>query len=178
LNEEQEKMSQENVKPTEETLDPQDWEAMRALGHRMVDDMMTYLQNVRSKPGDPLTRKAIDEICVPLTQEGEGEEKVYRVFQGSILPYTLSATSPRFLGFVAGTGSPYGMFVEMLRAGVNSLQEGLSVEGQVHRQVINWLKEMLDFPHEAGGVLVNGGSEANFTGLAVARNAMAKVDIK
>ena len=25
----------------EETLDPQDWDAMRNLGHRMVDDMLT-----------------------------------------------------------------------------------------------------------------------------------------
>jgi hypothetical protein len=33
----------------EETLDPKDWEAMRALGHRMVDDMMTYLETVRQR---------------------------------------------------------------------------------------------------------------------------------
>ena len=25
---------------SEETLDPQDWDAMRSLGHRMVDDML------------------------------------------------------------------------------------------------------------------------------------------
>jgi hypothetical protein len=31
---------------------------------------------------------------------------------------------------------------------------------------------------EAGGVFVSGGSEANFTGIAVARNAKAKVDMK
>ena len=26
----------------EESLDPQDWDAMKALGHQMVDDMMDY----------------------------------------------------------------------------------------------------------------------------------------
>lgn len=171
-------MSQKNVKSIEETLDPRDWEAMRALGHRMVDDMLAHLQDIRAIPKDTLTQKVIEDICVPLTQEGEGEEKVYRVFQNSILPYTLSATSPRFWGFVVGTGSPYGMFAEMLRAGVNSGQEGLLAESYVHQQVISWIKEMLDFPKEAGGVLVNGGSEANFTGLAVARNARAEVDVK
>jgi hypothetical protein len=35
-------------KVLEETLDPEDWEALRGLGHRMLDDMITYLQTVRS----------------------------------------------------------------------------------------------------------------------------------
>ena len=34
----------------EETLDPENWPAMRQLGHKMVDDIMTYLQTVRSRP--------------------------------------------------------------------------------------------------------------------------------
>ena len=33
----------------EETLDPQDWDAMRSLGHRMVDDMLTWLETVRER---------------------------------------------------------------------------------------------------------------------------------
>jgi glutamate/tyrosine decarboxylase-like PLP-dependent enzyme len=173
-----EKMSQERVKPIEETLDPEDWESMRALGHRMVDDMLIYLQNIRSAPSGFPPQKAIEDICVPLTQEGEGEEKVYEVFRQSILPYTFPITRPRFWGVVAGTGSPYGMLAEMLRAGMNGAQEALSSEGYVHKQVISWIKEMLGFPEEAGGVLVSGGSEANFTGLAVARNAKAEVDMK
>lgn len=162
----------------EETLDPEDWEKMRALGHRMLEDMFTYLQNIRSEPSGPPTQKAIEEICVPLTQEGEGEEKVYQVFRQNILPYTFPITRPRFWGGVGGTGSPYGMLAEMLRAGLNSAQEASLAEAYVHKQVINWIKEMLGFPEEAGGVLVSGGSEANFTGLAVARNAKAEVDMK
>jgi aromatic-L-amino-acid decarboxylase len=178
LNEEKEKISQERVMPIKETLDPADWESMRALGHRMVDDMLTYLQNVRSEPTGFPTQKAIKNICVPLTQDGEGEEKVYEVFQNNILPYANPVTRPRFWGLVVGTGSPYGMFAEMLRAGMNGCQEALLAEAFVHKQVISWIKEMIDFPEEAGGILVGGGSEANFTGLAVARNAKAEVDMK
>lgn len=78
---------------------------------------------------------------------------------------------------VVGTGSPYGMLAEMLTGCVNNF-EAIVASGYVHQQVIKWIKEMLDYPAEAGGVLVGGGSEANFTGLAVARNAMAEVDMK
>ena len=33
-----------------QTLDPADWQSMRALGHRMVDDMMEYLETLRDRP--------------------------------------------------------------------------------------------------------------------------------
>jgi len=178
LKEEKEIMLQERLKPFEETLDPADWESMRKLGHRMVDDMLTYLQNVRSEPSGIPTQKTIEDICVPLSQDGEGEEKVYEVFQRSILPYSWPVTKPWFWGFVVGSGSPYGMFAEMLRAGMNGCQEALFAEAAVHKQVISWIKGMIDFPEEAGGVLVSGGSEANFTGLAVARNSKAEVEVK
>ena len=36
--------------PLEETLDPSNWDELRALGHRMVDDMMDYLEGVRERP--------------------------------------------------------------------------------------------------------------------------------
>jgi glutamate/tyrosine decarboxylase-like PLP-dependent enzyme len=79
---------------------------------------------------------------------------------------------------VGGTGSPYGMLTEMLRAGTNSGVEMIFSEAYVHQQVIEWIKGLLGFPMEAGGVLVSGGTEANFTALAVARNAKAEVDVK
>ena len=33
-----------------ETLDPQDWPAMRALAHRAVDDALDFIQNARERP--------------------------------------------------------------------------------------------------------------------------------
>ena len=38
------------TEPHYETLDPEDWDAMRTLAHRMVDDALTYLQTVRDRP--------------------------------------------------------------------------------------------------------------------------------
>ena len=39
-----------NSKKLEESLDPHDWDAMRGLGHKMVDDMLAYLSTVRDRP--------------------------------------------------------------------------------------------------------------------------------
>lgn len=144
----------------------------------MVDDMMTHLQNIRSQSFSLPTKEVIDEICTSLTQEGEGEEEVYEFFLKNVLPYSLPNEGPRFWGWVIGTGSPYGMLAEMLSGGVNDNVETAVASAYVHQQVIDWIKELLGYPVEAGGVLVRGGSEANFTGLAVARNAKSEVDMK
>jgi hypothetical protein len=162
----------------EETLDPENWDEIRTLGHHMLDDMIDHQRDIASMPFSFTTKEAIEDICVHLTDEGEGEEKVYEVFQRSIRPYLLMNAGPRFWGAVVGTGSPYGMLAEMLTGGLNSNVEAIAASGYVHKQVIDWIKEMLGYPAEAGGVLVSGGSEANFTGLAVARNAKAEVDMK
>ncbi len=174
----EEVMEDKETHLTEYTLDPDDWERMQALGHKMVDDMMAHLQNVGSHSFGMPDEDIIKAICTPLTREGEGEEKVYEVFLKNILPYAGSNKNPRFWGVVGGTGSPYGMLAELLRGGVNGAAEGLDCGGYLHRQAIDWIKELLNYPEEAGGILVSGGSEANFTGLAVARNAKAVIDIK
>ena len=36
--------------PHEQTLDPADWDELRALAHQMVDDMLTHLETVRKRP--------------------------------------------------------------------------------------------------------------------------------
>ncbi len=163
---------------TEETLDPADWNKLRELGHRMLDSAFDYTENIRTQKTIPLSPQAIKEICVPLSEEGEGEERVFEIYQRSILPYTLAIASPKLWGAVVGQGSPYGMLVEMLRAGINGAQEFSFAEAKVNLQVIEWIKELLGYPKQAGGVLTSGGSEANFTGLAVARNSKAEGDVK
>ena len=33
-----------------ETLDPKNWDDIRAQGHRMLDDMIDYAANIRDRP--------------------------------------------------------------------------------------------------------------------------------
>ena len=162
----------------EETLDPEDWDEFSDLGHKMLEDMVQYLKTIREQPITLPDEKVIEAIYTPLTEKGEGEEKVYQVFKQSILPHLTAGIKPTFWGWVVGTGSPYGMLADMLASGANCPDEDWLASTYCHRQVINWIKELLDYPKDAGGVLVYGGTEANFTGLAVARNKKAEVDMK
>jgi glutamate/tyrosine decarboxylase-like PLP-dependent enzyme len=165
-------------KTPEETLDPENWDEFSVLGHRMLEDTIQYLKTIREQQITLPDEKTIEQIYAPLTEEGEGEEKVYQVFKHSILPHLTGSTKPTHWGWVVGPGTPYGMLADMLASGANCPDEDWVASTYCHRQVINWIKQLLDYPQEAGGVLVYGGTEANFTGLAVARNAKAEVDMK
>ena len=45
----------------EETLDPENWDKMRALGHRMQDDLMTYLETIREQPNQLPPKEAVNK---------------------------------------------------------------------------------------------------------------------
>ena len=71
------------------------------------------------------------------------------------------------------------MLANMITGALNGNEtSSMFIAHDVNRQALNWVKEMLGYPQDASGVFVTGGSEANFTGLAVARNAMADIDLK
>ena len=156
------------------SLDPDDWSDLRALGHRMVDDMFDHLETLRDGPvwqkmPDSLRR----ELQQRLPREPSPAASVYENFQRLVLPYSTGNLHPRFMGWVHGGGSPVGMLAELLAGGLNANLGGRDhAPVEVERQVISWAAEMLGFPEAASGVLVTGTSVANLIGVLVARSAI------
>ena len=167
----------ERARSSEETLDPENWDELTVLGHHIVEDMMEYLKTIRNQPYLDPTPDVEKALMTTLTETGDGEDNVYNIIKEYVIPYSIKHTRPDFWGHVAGTGSPFGMLTEMIIGGMNHAV-GHGPLAFINQQTFNWIKELLEFPEEYGGVFVSGGSEANFTGLAVARNAKAQVDIK
>jgi glutamate/tyrosine decarboxylase-like PLP-dependent enzyme len=159
----------------EETLDPQDWGAMRALGHQMVDDMLSWLQSAREREvWQPVPAEVKTHFQQPVPTGPTPPAEIYADFQQTILPYPMGNTHPRFWSWVMGNGTALGMLAEMLAAGMNpNMGGGEHVGIYVERQVIDWTKALLGFPADASGLLVSGGSMANLVALAVARNSHA-----
>ena len=172
-------MSATTTTQLEYTLDPQDWNGLRTLGHRMVDDMLAFLEGIRERPAwQPVPDEVRARLSVPVPLEPQGAESAYRDFKENVLPYPIGI-HPRFWAWVHGTGSPSGMLAEMLAAAMNSSVHGGEQSAiYVEQQVLSWLKEAFGYPAEASGLLVGGGSMANFVGLNVARNAKAPWDVK
>lgn len=163
------------------TLDPADWDAFRALAHRMVDDSLDHLRTLADRaPWQPMpaaTRAALSAPGVPF--DGIGANAAYAEFAQHVLPYTNGNRHPRFWGWIQGNGTPLGMMADMLAAGMNAHLAGLDQAPKlVELQVIRWLAELMGFPADASGVLMSGGTMANLVGLAVARHAKAGFDLR
>ncbi len=155
------------------TLDPDDWSGLRTLGHRMVDDMIDHLAEVRSRPvWRPMPAEVRAAFAAGPPRAGASAESVYDDFTRLILPYGTGNTHPCFTGWVHGGGNAVGMFAELLAAGLNANLGGRDhAPVEVERQVVRWSAELLGLPAESSGLLVTGTSVANLICVLVARTA-------
>ena len=156
-----------------ETLDPKNWDELRAQAHRMLDDMIDYIASVRDRPvWQPIPDAARARFREQLPREASDLGEVYRTFADFVAPYATGNVHPGFMGWVHGGGSAVGMLAEMLAAGLNANLGGRDhVPIEVERQVVQWMREMFAFPKTASGIFVTGTSMANLMAVLVARTA-------
>jgi len=166
--------------PSDETLDPANWAERRTLGHQMVDDMMDYLQHIGNEPvWRPIPAEIKGTFNTSIPMQPTPVHEVYDAFKTSILPYNKGNIHPPFFAWVQGTGMPMGVLAEMLAAAMNpNAAIGEHAAMYVDKQVINWCKQMMNFPDSGTGILLSGASMANITALNVARNSQLKKNVR
>jgi len=164
-----------------ETLDPEDWGAVRILGHRMMDDMLDFLETIEEKPvWQPAPGRVKAHFNSPVPLEAQDIDEIYQEYLEYVHPYPIGNSHPRFWGWVFGTGTVMGALAEFLAGAMNTNAGDIDHHSANHveKQVLHWIKEMIAYPADASGLLTSGCSAANLLGLTVARNAMAGFDLR
>ena len=154
-----------------QTLDPGNWDELRALGHRMLDDMLDYAADIRERPvWSPIPDHVRGRFRAGLPRKPTELGDVYREFTDFVVPYATGNVHPGFMGWVHGGGTAVGMLAEMLAAGLNANLGGRDhMPIEVERQVVEWTRSMFGFPVGASGIFVTGTSMANLMAVLVAR---------
>lgn len=158
---------------TSTSLDPQDWSEFRALAHRMLDETIDGIANVRARP---VWRPIPDQVRAAFRAELPRDEsdlaEVYREFAEHVTPYATGNVHPGFMGWVHGGGTAVGMIADMLAAGLNANLGGRDhMPIGVERQIVEWMRRLFGFPDSASGIFVTGTSMANLMAVLVARTA-------
>jgi aromatic-L-amino-acid decarboxylase len=162
-------------------------EKMQEIGYALIDQAATMLDSV---PHGPVYQRVPYEIrktllTQPLPKEPMGGEAILAHYRKHIFPYPFGNTHPRFFAWVNPAPAPMGMLWKFAAAITSpSLANGDHSALYETYTVIRWLMELIGFPvprsypDDAGamGILVEGGSLANFHGLAAARHWAASRD--
>lgn len=158
---------------TNGSLDPQDWSEFRALAHRMLDEAIDGIANVRARPvWQPIPDEVREAVRTDVPREAIDLAEVYREFSEHVTPYATGNVHPGFMGWVHGGGTAVGMVAEMLAAGLNANLGGRDhMPIEVERQIVEWMRGLFGFPRGASGIFVTGTSMANLMAVLVARTS-------
>ena len=107
-----------------------------------------------------------------LPETGMGAEKAVGFLARYVRQAAVHVDGPRFFHLVAGGSTPAALGGDLL-TGVFDQHAFASMSSpaavRLEQAMIGWLKDLFGLPSEFGGVMVTGGTMANFTALAVAR---------
>jgi aromatic-L-amino-acid decarboxylase len=171
-------MSQAGRDPV--SLDPEDWDDLRAQGHRMLDDMFDNLATLTERPlWQAPTEAERARYRAELPRAPGALADAHAQFMADVAPYGSGNRHPGFMGWVQGGGTAVGMLAEMLAAGLDANLGGRDhMPIAVERQIVAWMAELFGFPADASGLFLTGTSTANLCAVLVARDRALGADVR
>jgi aromatic-L-amino-acid decarboxylase len=153
-----------------------DAETMRRLGYRTVDMLVDRLAGDPGpvvRAGDPVQLRSA--LSVPPPEQPVAFDAILEALERDVLPYVARISHPGYLAFIPGEGTWPGALGDLIASALNldtCWWLGASGPAALELAVLDWIGGWVGYPEEAGGVLVSGGSAANLTALACARESL------
>jgi aromatic-L-amino-acid decarboxylase len=155
---------------------------IRTMGRAALEWIAEYYETLRERPLlIPTTseelRRTLEE---PLPREGTDFGALLAAFEDVVVRFSRQNAHPRFFGYISSPGTPVTAVGSMLSSALNinlTCWRSAPAATELEHVTIGWLKEMLGYPADAIGLLVSGGSMANFAAMAAARSAKAPANV-
>ena len=163
------------------SLDPTADE-IRRWGNAAIEAMASYLDSIRNRRVYPRTtaRQIREKLGRALPDEGVDFSRLLETFNDVIVAASRHNGHPRMFGYVQAPGAAIAAIADLLASTLNAnltAWRSAPAAVEVERLTIDWIKQILGFNAEAGGLFVSGGSMANLAALAAARRAKAPADL-
>src|SRR5712691_4257312 len=158
-----------------------DLEEFRRVGYEMIDAIASYhagLDRRRVTP-DVTPEDVAGRFTEPLPAAGESAEALLADWRARVEPLSTAIGSPRHFAFVNGSGAMIGILAEALAACTNTNAGAWKLgpaAAEIERQCLRWIARFIGYPDDCGGILVSGGTMANFTAILTALRHVAPYD--
>jgi glutamate/tyrosine decarboxylase-like PLP-dependent enzyme len=156
-------------------------EELRRLGRRVADVVADYHAALRERVVLPAV--APDAVAAlfsgDLPEDGATADDLVSDWEETVVPRLTAIGSPRHFAYVNGSGSTIGIFADALAACTNTNAGAWRLgpaATEIERQCLRWLARFVGYPEDTGGILVSGGTMANFTALLAALRHVAPYD--
>ncbi len=153
-----------------------DADVMRQLGYRTIDMLV---DRITGPPGPVVNAESPGELhrrlSMPPPEQPAGFDEILDDLERDVLPYVARLAHPGYLAYIPGEGTWPGALGDLISSALNidaCWWLGASGPAALELAVLDWFRQWVGYPAEAGGALVSGGSAANLTALACAREAL------
>lgn len=156
-------------------------EAFKRLGYRVVDLMTEYYATLSERPVTlPGPSAAVGQAFrEPLPQTGQDPDAILNEWTQKVLPNATHIGSPRFFGFVNGSGTMLSVLAAALASSVNMNMgswKASPAATEIERLTISWIAQLIGYPESCGGLFLGGGTLSNFVALLTALRNQADYD--
>src|SRR6476661_1047825 len=154
-----------------------DSETMRKMGYEVIDLLVRRIHELADGPVLQTASRTemAERIDEPAPESPSDFGELLGRLDRDVLPFVGHFDHPRFFGYVPGAGTWPGALGDLIAAAAN-IDAGAWREAagpsQIELTVLEWFRGWIGYPHDAAGVLVSGGSAANLTAIATAREAL------
>jgi glutamate/tyrosine decarboxylase-like PLP-dependent enzyme len=139
----------------------------------VATEARAYLADIESDPVQPAgSEDAAIALGGTLPEDGAGATEAVRDLARLGREQATRSAGPRFFHFVIGGATPAALAADWLTSAFDQNAAGWvasPLSSRLESISVDWLRDLFALPPEFGGVLVTGGTMANFVGLAVAR---------
>jgi aromatic-L-amino-acid/L-tryptophan decarboxylase len=153
-----------------------DWSPDRArvFAKRIVDLYAGFLATLPDGPAAPhVTPRFVRAALALAVPDDPLSDDAISAHLQALLDLSTRPGSGGFLAYISGGGTVPGAISDLLASGLNANVGGWAISpaaSEIESQLVNWLADRFGFGPDSGGMIVQGGSLANLTGLKLARD--------
>ena len=155
--------------------------SLRALIDAATERILDHIATLPAQPaadtrgGETLARS----LAEPLPEAGRPLEETLDLLFSRVIPTSFNTAGPGYLAYIPGGGLPQSAVADLIAdatnryVGVFAAAPGLA---GIEAAVLRWMRAIVGYPEDGGGILTSGGSLSTFSAIVAAREKLLPED--